>query len=278
MRVRKIAAAMAAVSMLAAFSAQTAFAAGDSVTVTAEKVTAEAGAEFTLAVKLEGVPAAGVNAAEFALTYDSAALTITGATAGEIVNGDASGKEGFEGVTVFDTDFSEAGTVTVTYGVALDDSAYWVTKDGTFLTLTGKVNDGTADGTYKVDIKAINRETYEGSKTENADINIGNMNADGTITGYAVTAQAGAVIVGKTVESEETKPSESETGDILKGDADCNGIVNILDIITMNKVVMGKEKLTDKGLKNADLDGNGQITSEESLQVMKKIVGLVDTL
>jgi len=273
MRVRKIAAAMAAVSMMAAFSAQAAFAAGDSVTVTAEKVKAEAGSDFTLALKLEGVPAAGINAAEFSLTYDSSALTITGVTAGDIVNGDASGKEGFEGVTVFDGDFSEAGVITVTYGVALDDSAYWVTKDGTFLTVSGKVNAGVADGSYAVDIKAINRETYEGSKTENTDINIGNMNAEGVITSYAVTANAGAVIVGKT---EETESQGEDT--ILKGDADCNGIVNILDIITMNKIVMGKEKPTAQCLKNADLDGNGQITSEESLQVMKKIVGLVDTL
>ena len=83
MRVRKIAAAMAAVSMLAAFSAQAAFAAGDSVNVTAEKVNAEAGAEFTLAVKLDGVPSTGINAAEFALTYDASALTITGVAPGD---------------------------------------------------------------------------------------------------------------------------------------------------------------------------------------------------
>ena len=282
MRVRKIAAVMAAVSMLAAVSAQAAFAA-DSVTVTAEKVNAEAGAEFTLAVKLSGVPAAGVNAAEFELTYDASALTITGASAGDIVNSDASGKEGFDGVTVFDADFSEAGTVTVTYGVALDDSAYWVTKDGTFLTISGKVNDGTADGTYAVDVKAIDRETYEGSGTPNAEIFIGNMNSEGTITNYTVTAKAGAVVVGTTPSESETEATSetvkpSESGDILRGDADCNGVVNIVDVITMNKAIMGKENLSPQGLKNGDLNGDGTPTSEESLQIMKKIVGLIAEL
>jgi len=273
MRVRKIAAAMAAVSMLAAFSAQAAFAAGDSVNVTAEKVNAEAGAEFTLAVKLDGVPSTGINAAEFALTYDASALTITGVAPGDIVNGDASSKEGFEGVTVFDADISQAGTINITYGVALEDTAYWVTKDGTFLTVTGTVNAGTAEGTYPVEIVAIDRQLKEETTEKNTDINIGNMSSDGTITPYTVNVTAGAVVVGTTPDTSETEPST-----ILRGDADCNGIVNIIDIITMNKVVMGKENLTAEGMKNADLDGNGQITSEESLQVLKKIVGLIETL
>ncbi len=264
MRVRKIAAGLAAVSMLAAVSAQTVFAA-DSVTVSAEKVEAKAGADFTMAVSLAGVPAAGVNAAEFEITYDSSAITVTGVSAGSIVNANAS--EGLEGVTIFDADYSEAGTITVTYAVALDDSAYWVTQDGTFLTISGKVNDGTADGTYAVEIKGIDRETYEGSQTPNTEIFIGNMNAEGAITDYTVTATAGSVVVGSEPVAEG-----------LRGDADCNGKINILDVITVNKAVLGKEALSEQGLKNADLNGDGVPSSEESLMIMKKIVGLIATL
>jgi len=267
MRVRKIAATMAALSMLAAFSAQTAFAA-DSVTVSAEKVNAKAGADFTLAVKLEGVPAAGISGAEFEITYDAAAISITGASAGDIVNTSASDKEGFEGLTVFSADYSTAGTITVTYGTALDDTAYWVTQDGTFLTLTGKVNDGTANGTYDVAIKAISRETYEGSKTPNNDIYIGNVAADGTINNFAVTANAGAVVVG----DETTNPDEKPT---LKGDADLNKKVDILDVITVNKAILGKEKLEGVGLLNADINGDGKPDTSDSLNIMKAIVGLI---
>lgn len=276
MRVRKIAAGMAALSMLAAFSAQTAFAA-DSVTVSAEKVNAKAGAEFTLAVKLEGVPAAGISGAEFEITYDTAAISITGASAGDIVNTSASDKEGFEGLTVFDADYSTAGTVTVTYGTALDDTAYWVTKDGTFLTLTGKVNDGTADGTYDVAIKAISRETYEGSGTPNGDIYIGNVSADGTINNFTVTAKAGAVVVGSDPQpTEEEKPTEDNPNvSKLKGDADLSGKVDILDVITVNKAILGKGKLEGQALINADINGDSKPDASDSLSIMKAIVGLV---
>ena len=263
MKVRKIAAAMAAVSMLATLSAQSVFAA-DSVAISADKVEAAAGSEFTMAVKLSGVPAAGISGAEFELTYDASAITITGATAGDIVNTSASAQEGFDGVTVFDADYSVAGTVTVTYGVALDDTAYWVTKDGTFLTLTGKVNDGVADGTYDVAIKGISRETYEGSGTPNTEIYIGNMASDGTITNYSVTATAGSVVV-----------SSEPVGTTLMGDADLSGSVDILDVITINKAVLGKENLEGQGLINADINKDGKPDSSDALNVMKAIVGLI---
>jgi hypothetical protein len=279
MRVRKLAAALAAISMLTAVSAQSVFAA-DTVTIAGEKVTAKAGSDFTMAISLSGVPASGVNAVEFELTYDTTAISITGATAGDIVNSSASGKEGFEGVTVFDADYSVAGTVTVTYGVALDDSAYWVTKDGTFLTLKGTVKDGTKDGSYDIKFQPISRETYEGSGKSNADINIGTMGADGTITPCTVKSTNGVVTVGKVEEetqktTEEQKPTEEQPGQLVKGDADCNGEVDILDVITINKAILGKENMTAQGIKNIDFNGNNKPDSNEALTVLKLIVGMV---
>lgn len=274
MRVRKIAAALAAVSMLTTIAAQNVFAA-DTVTVSGEKVKATAGSDFTMAISLSGVPAAGVNAVEFELTYDSAAIAITGAEAGAIVNTGASAKEGFEGVTVFDADYSTDGTVTVTYGVALDDSTYWVTKDGVFLTLNGKVKDGTKDGTYDIKFQAISRETYDGSGKANSDINIGTMSADGTITGYAVKSTNGAVVVGNEDTTEEQKPTDANPSTGLKGDADCSKEVDILDVITINKAIMGKENLSEQGLKNIDFNSNGKPDSSEAMTVLKLIVGMI---
>jgi hypothetical protein len=274
MRVRKIAAALAALSMLTAVSAQSVFAA-DTVTIAGEKVTAKAGSEFTMAINLSGVPASGVNAVEFELTYDATAISITGATAGSIVNTSASTKEGFDGVTVFDADYSTAGTVTVTYGVALDDSTYWVTKDGTFLTLTGTVKSGTKDGSYDIEFKPISRETYEGSGKANGDINIGTMSADGTITPCTVKATNGVVTVGSETEETQKTTEDEPSGKLVKGDADESGSVDILDVITINKAILGKENMTAQGLKNIDFNGNGKPDSNESLTVLKLIVGMV---
>ena len=73
MKVRKIVAGLAAVSMLAAFSAQAVIAA-DTVSIKAGEASANAGEKFTLDVSLEGVPAAGISSMEFAVTYDPAMI------------------------------------------------------------------------------------------------------------------------------------------------------------------------------------------------------------
>ncbi|MBR1555058.1 MAG: DUF5620 domain-containing protein [Oscillospiraceae bacterium] len=61
----------------------------------------------------------------------------------------------------------------------------------------------------------------------------------------------------------------------LWGDADENGSVNILDVILINKAILGKDKLTEQGVANADLNMNEVPDSIDSLNVMKLIVGLI---
>jgi len=268
MKFRKFVAGLSAVSMAASMSALAAFAAD--VTITAEKVTAKAGEEFTLKVDLSGIPAAGISAADFQLTYDPTVVTITGVSAGDIINTAADGVENFEDVSIFETDFSAAGTVTVTYGVALDDASYWVTKDGTFLTITGTVNADAADGAVSpVEFKGIDRETFDGSGVKNAEIYIGNMASDGTITNYAVSAVAGSVTVSN---------DGGSTTDYLMGDVDQNGKVDVMDIILLNKALFGKANLDATQTIVADVDRDGKPSFSDSLQIMRYVVKLVDSL
>lgn len=271
MKMRRIAAAMAAVSMLTVISAQSVFAA-DAVTLTAGTATVKAGENFTVNVDLAGVPASGINGAEFEIAYDASALTITGVTAGSIVNTEATAKEGFEGVTVFDADFtSNAGTITVTYGTALEDASYWVTQEGTFLTITGTVKADAKENTYPIKLQGISRETFEGSGVQNTDIYIGNMAADNTVTSAAVTAVNGAVVVS----NGETTPTESQTDEIVWGDADENGKINVVDVVTVNKAILNVQPLSDKGLKNADINQNGKPDSSDALNIMKLALNLL---
>ena len=62
------------------------------------------------------------------------------------------------------------------------------------------------------------------------------------------------------------------------GDADGSGEIDILDVITLNKAMMGKDALTDTQLKAIDFNGNGKPDSDEALMLLKYIVGLIDTL
>ena len=86
-------------------------------------------------------------------------------------------------------------------------------------------------------------------------------------------------------ESESAEPSESETeatsetdaapGKVKYGDANLDGSVNIVDVITINKAILGKETLSGEGLVNVDLNHNQKPDSDESLAILKFIVGLL---
>ena len=68
-----------------------------------------------------------------------------------------------------------------------------------------------------------------------------------------------------------------ETVVLEKGDANGDTKIDILDIITINKAVLGKEVLTDEQNQAADVNGNNKVDSGDSLMLMKFVVGLIDS-
>lgn len=64
-----------------------------------------------------------------------------------------------------------------------------------------------------------------------------------------------------------------ETGDVT-GDTK----IDILDVVTINKAVLGKENLTSEQVKAIDFNGDGKPDASDSLTLMKYIVGLIETL
>ena len=267
MKVSKIVAGLAAASILAAFSAQTVSAA-DTVSIKAEEVTAAAGENFTLNISLDGVPAQGISVMEFAVKYDASALENVKVSAGKVAQNGVDAVESWDGVTAFVADTSTAGLITITYSTSQTDAQYCISESGVYATITGSVKAGTADNTYPVEIVAIDRETKEGSGTKNKDIKAGYIDADQKATLYATSVTNGAVIVGK---STETDPP----GDALYGDVDVNGKVDIIDVITLNKNLMVGEELKPQGKINADVDKNNKIDEVDSLNILKAVVELV---
>ncbi|MBR0484397.1 MAG: DUF5620 domain-containing protein [Oscillospiraceae bacterium] len=77
-----------------------------------------------------------------------------------------------------------------------------------------------------------------------------------------------------TLKSVEVFYKEKAAAEIW-GDADENGSVDILDVILINKTILGKDVLTEQGLANADLNMNEIPDNIDSLNTMKLIVGLL---
>ncbi len=69
-----------------------------------------------------------------------------------------------------------------------------------------------------------------------------------------------------------------DTTDPLPGDVDGNGIVDITDVIRMNRVYVGCQKFTPEQIKAGDVDHDGKISLSDSMQVLRYLVGLVETL
>jgi len=97
---------------------------------------------------------------------------------------------------------------------------------------------------------------------------------------FAETEESESETETETSDQTDTTEEASETSDteILLGDANADGKVDILDVITVNRVILGKETLNDNQLKAVDFNQNGKPDSEEGLSIMKYIVGLVTSL
>ena len=94
---------------------------------------------------------------------------------------------------------------------------------------------------------------------------------DAAIKTDKITVYADGELIGG-VEPPKDQPVESG---VLYGDADCNGKVDILDVILLNKSLLGGAELTAQGKINSDVDINDAIDTTDALNLLKAIVKLV---
>lgn len=74
-----------------------------------------------------------------------------------------------------------------------------------------------------------------------------------------------------------TQPTNQD-GNVNYGDVNCDGKVDILDVIALNKALLAGEQITDQGRKNADVDLDGTPSSADSLNILKYTIKLVLSL
>ena len=293
MKTKRTMAGILAMAMAAsALAFNPVFAAGE-IGISAEKVSAKAGAEFTLAVSLKDVPSTGVGGCEFSLAYDSSIVTVTGVTAGTIAQTGADDQESaFAGeAPSFDSNFSTAGVIDVIYSTGLTDSAYMVKQDGVFLTITGTVNESAKVGDVsEFKIQSIDRETTPGSGTKNDQIVFASIAEDGTVSSYDTVVSDGSVtVVGDgevtTATTTVSNPTTTETttgGTVTDniGDVNLDGVVDILDAVMLNKYLAVVVQLSDQAERNANCDQRADsansIGDEDTTVLMQFLLSIDD--
>ena len=64
--------------------------------------------------------------------------------------------------------------------------------------------------------------------------------------------------------------------DTQRGDVNLDGDLNIMDVIAVNKFILGILQLDDAARKQADINNDGTVTSEDSLRILKSVLGISD--
>lgn len=77
-----------------------------------------------------------------------------------------------------------------------------------------------------------------------------------------------------------TKPKETTppASNVKYGDANEDGRIDILDVIVVNKSLLGAMSLSNQAKLNADVNKNNKPDSDDALQILKHVVGLIKSL
>ena len=139
-----------------------------------------------------------------------------------------------------------------------------------------QVPDDCADGVYNVGIDSA--EIFKGGKnsdkwtyaTVNGKITVGNPDPGSSTTTSTTTTTT-------TTTSTTTSQIPTNPGDPLYGDANCDKVVNIADVVVLNKWLHDNASynLTDQGKLNADCcnpKAGADITAADSTAIIKHIV------
>lgn len=291
MKTKKLFAGFMAAAVAATMAASVIVTAADSVNVTVSNDKVKAGEDFTLTVSIDGIPSAGMNACDFGIEFDSDLVSVSSVTKGELVPQVPDSE-----LAVSDplTTNIEKGFISVIYGVGTVDPAYYLKDSGVFLTIKGTVDKNAEAGSKaEFSIVPINRTEKPSGTAVNKNTYFGLIDADENITVYTPTITDGYVEVlgdekpteAETTEPETTEPSDEKPteslGEATKyGDVDCNGTIEINDVVVLNMYLLDTSantpEITAQGLANADVEKDSIINLVDSGKLINYLAESID--
>ena len=173
-------------------------------------------------------------------------------------------------------------------------------KDDTVTYFGFKVKSGAKDGTYP--ITWVKEDTIATIHPGGGDDNVPPTLADVDLVDGSITLGKGSSVVTTTAPSTTTPtptttkaptttattttkapsttkvdPTTPSTGTVLYGDTNCDGKVNIADVVILNKYLTNPEKypLTAQGAINAEVDLDDKLTTNDSYCIIRSVVKLI---
>ena len=258
-------------------------AAGETVQISVGNEEVKAGEKFSVNVSLNDISAPGIQATDFAVSYDSSLITIDSVDAGELANKCAADADGSSSsVPVFEASINSEGYVNLVWSTGLDDSSYWLNGSGVFCTINGTVSSSAKEGTeIPLKVTAIDRTVNPGS-SDKAAIFAGYVKDDAAVE-FAVETVDGSIKV--------ASGSSTTVGDKLRGDANCDDKVDLSDAVLILQSIANADKygengtdeshITSQGVINADVAGGTNdmggdgVTPSDALKIQKYVAMLI---
>lgn len=274
-----IGAMAAAMLSLSVCSLAPAFAADGTVQVSVGSANnVKAGEKFTVDVSIKDIPSEGIQGCQFSINFDSTIITIDSVEAGSLVKNVTSDPISSALPSFNSFIDNKGGTMNLMWATSVDESAYLLKGEGVFCTITGTVASGAADGA-KSDLKVVPtvRDNLPQTGVVNEDIDIG-YTKNGEKIKYNVDLKNGAVTVGS--EQTTTTKDPQNPGKYLKGDANCDGAVNIADATAIVQALANRDKysLSEQGEINADVDDTPGVTGSDAIKIQMLEAGMIDKL
>ena len=214
-------------------------AAGETVQISVGNEEVKAGEKFSVNVSLNDISAPGIQATDFAVSYDSSLITIDSVDAGALANTGAADADGSSSsVPVFEASINSEGYVNLVWSTGLDDSSYWLNGSGVFCTINGTVSASAKEGTeIPLKVTAIDRTVNPGS-SDKAAIFAGYVKDDAAVE-FAVETVDGSIKV--------ASGSSTTVGDKLRGDANCDDKVDLSDAVLILQSIANADKYGENG-------------------------------
>ena len=228
------------------------------VGLTVERTASDTAGNFTVNVYLDELPETGLAAADFAIAYDAAAISISDVTLLYDTGADdaeAAMEPRLKG-TVFTYENAE-GELRVRWATILDQD-YWLRETRAFFSVRGRVDPETVKPGTKTDLRIVPAHRPEAG--DQPIVAAGYMDTEGTVYLYETRLTDGAVWM-----------PFNDAGLTRYGDIDLDGTLTIADAVLLQRAVTEDAALCAAAYANADCDPDGELTIADVTLILQAL-------